>query len=751
MTPNPQPIPGRDLVGQPVDRVDGLAKVTGTALYTAEHGLPGLTHAVLVTSTIASGRIVTIHTAQAEKMRGVLLVMTHLNAPRLAEKGQAGVVPPAGRILNLLQDGQVLYNNQPVALVVADSLEHAQDAARAVRIVYAAARAELDFNQAKAACYAPKKARDQAADSARGDDSAGWNSASCGVDVIYRTPMEHHNPMEPHATIAHWEGDQRDQRDQLTLYDSTQNVSGVRATVAMRFGLPPGNVRVICPFVGGGFGSKGSAWSHVVLAAMASRQVGRPVKPVLERSHMFGMVGYRPLTEQHLRLGAAADGRLTAMRHDVIANTSCMEDWMEPAALITRMLYRSDSQETSHRLARLNLGTPTFTRGPGITSGSFALECAMDELAYVAKLDPIAFRLRNEADRDPGNGLPWSSKALRQCYAAGAERFGWAGRDPLPRSMRDGHLLVGWGMASATYPAHRSPASARVSILPDGLALVQSGTHDLGTGTYTVMSQIAAEALGLPLAKVRFELGDTRLPVAPGAGGSQSVASVGPAVQAAALAAREKLLALAQADPESPLYSAGPEEMILEAGWLFRKSSPQRREGVAALLARHGGLSLEATRDSRSGAEREAFSMHSFGAVFAEVHVDPELGIITVPRLVGAYGVGRLMNRKTGHSQLMGGMVWGLGMALLEKTEMDPRTGRAVNANLADYHVPTNADIHAIDIIVVDENDPHINSLGAKGIGEIGAVGVAAAIGNAVFHATGKRIRDLPITLDQLI
>ena len=751
MTPNPQPIPGRDLVGQPVDRVDGLAKVTGTALYTAEHGLPGLTHAVLVTSTIASGRIVTIHTAQAEKMRGVLLVMTHLNAPRLAEKGQAGVVPPAGRILNLLQDGQVLYNNQPVALVVADSLEHAQDAARAVRIVYAAARAELDFNQAKAACYAPKKARDQAADSARGDDSAGWNSASCGVDVIYRTPMEHHNPMEPHATIAHWEGDQRDQRDQLTLYDSTQNVSGVRATVAMRFGLPPGNVRVICPFVGGGFGSKGSAWSHVVLAAMASRQVGRPVKPVLERSQMFGMVGYRPLTEQHLRLGAAADGRLTAMRHDVIANTSCMEDWMEPAALITRMLYRSDSQETSHRLARLNLGTPTFTRGPGITSGSFALECAMDELAYVAKLDPIAFRLRNEADRDPGNGLPWSSKALRQCYAAGAERFGWAGRDPLPRSMRDGHLLVGWGMASATYPAHRSPASARVSILPDGLALVQSGTHDLGTGTYTVMSQIAAEALGLPLAKVRFELGDTRLPVAPGAGGSQSVASVGPAVQAAALAAREKLLALAQADPESPLYSAGPEEMILEAGWLFRKSSPQRREGVAALLARHGGLSLEATRDSWSGAEREAFSMHSFGAVFAEVHVDPELGIITVPRLVGAYGVGRLMNRKTGHSQLMGGMVWGLGMALLEKTEMDPRTGRAVNANLADYHVPTNADIHAIDIIVVDENDPHINSLGAKGIGEIGAVGVAAAIGNAVFHATGKRIRDLPITLDQLI
>ena len=745
MTPSPQPIPGQDLVGQPVDRVDSRAKVTGAALFTAEHALPGLTQAVLVTSTIASGRIATIHTARAEKMRGVLLVMTHLNAPKLAEKGQAGVVPPAGRILNLLQDDRVVYNNQPVALVVADSLEHAQDAARAVRIVYAEYRAELDFNLAKAACYAPKDARGQAADSARGDDPAGWNNAGSGVDVIYRTPMEHHNPMEPHGTIAHWEG------EQLTLYDSSQNVSGVKATVAMRFGLPPGNVRVICPFVGGGFGSKGSAWSHVVLAAMASRQVGRPVKLVLDRPQMFGMVGYRPLTEQRMQLGAAADGRLTAVRHDVIASTSFQEDWMEPAALITRMLYSSDSLQTSHRLARLNYGTPTFTRGPGISSGSFALECAMDELAYTARLDPIALRLINHAERDPGNGLPWSSKALRQCYAAGAERFGWAARNPAPRSMRDGHLLVGWGMASATYPAHRSPASARVRILPDGSALVQSGTHDLGTGTYTVMSQIAAEALGLPLAKVRFELGDTSLPVAPGAGGSQSVASVGPAVQAAALAARESLLALAKADPESPLYAAGPEEMGLEAGWMFRKSAPQRREGVAALLARHGGQSLDVIRDSRPGAEEKAFSMHSFGAVFAEVNVDPDLGIITVPRLVGAYGVGRLMNRKTGHSQLMGGMVWGLGMALLEKTEMDPRTGRAVNGNLADYHVPANADIHAIDIIVVDETDPHINSLSAKGIGEIGVVGVAAAIGNAVFHATGKRIRDLPITLDKLI
>jgi xanthine dehydrogenase YagR molybdenum-binding subunit len=365
-------------------------------------------------------------------------------------------------------------------------------------------------------------------------------------------------------------------------------------------------------------------------------------------------------------------------------------------------------------------------------------------------MDPIALRLRNYAEASPDNGRPWSSKSLRQCYAAGAERFGWARRNPEPRSMRDGRWLLGWGMATATYPAHRSAASASARILPDGSALVQSGTHDLGTGTYTVMAQIAADALGLPLEKVRFELGDTSLPEAPVSGGSQSVASVAPAVQAAALAAREKLVALALADPQSPLHGADPGEIVIERGWMARRSAPARRESVADLLTRHGA-GVEAAADSRPGDEAHAFAMHSFGAVFVEVKVDPDLGIITVPRIVGAYGVGQLMNRKTGHSQLMGGIVWGIGVALLEKTELDPRTGRAVNGNLAEYHVPVNADVGSIEIIVVDETDPHINPLSAKGIGEIGIVGVAAAIGNAVYHATGRRVRDLPITLDKLL
>ena len=743
---NGLPVTGEPLIGQPVNRTDGHAKVTGTALYAAENALPRLAHAVVVTSTIASGRIATIDTVRAEKMRGVLLVMTHRNAPPLPKKGQAGAGDmPAGRVLNLLQDDVVHYNNQPVALVVADSLEHAQDAARAVRIGYTSSHAALDFAKAKSVLVKPEKVQGSTADTDRGDHAGALAAAAAHVDALYTTPVEHHNPMEPHATVASWDG------EHLTLYDSTQYVSGVRNTVAKTFGISPENVRVICPYVGGGFGCKGSTWSHVVLAAMAARVTGHPVKLVLERQQMFGMVGHRPRTEQRMQLGAAASGRLTAMRHDVVASTSFQEDWIEPSAIVTRMLYDSDSQHTSHRLVRLHHGTPTFMRAPGEASGSFALECAIDELAYAANMDPIALRLQNYADKEPEKGLPWSSKSLRRCYETGAERFGWARRNPEPRSMRNGHLLVGWGMATATYPANRQAASASATILPDGTAVVRSGSQDLGTGTYTVMTQIAADALGLTMEQVRFELGDSSQPKAPVSGGSQTVASVGPAVHAAATAARDKLIALAIADPRSLLNGVPADDIGCELGWLFRKSVPARRELLASVIARNGGRAIEAASDSKPGDEKKQFSMHSFGAVFTEVEIDPDLGMIRVPRIVAAYGVGKLMNQKTGRSQLMGGIIWGVGMALMEKTEMDARDGRPVNANLAEYHVPVSADIGDIDITVVDETDPHINALGAKGIGEIGITGVAAAIGNAVYHATGKRVRDLPITLDKLI
>lgn len=733
-------------IGQPVNRIDGRAKVTGTAQYAAEHRLPRIAHAVLVTSTIASGRITRIDSSIAEKMRGVLLVMTHHNAPQLPQKGRAGAdSPPSGRVLSLLQDDQVHYNNEAVAVVVADTLEHAQAASRMLRINYQASPARLDFTAGKRGAFAPEKVQGSTADSTRGDVTAGLASSSARIDATYSTPIETHNPLEPHATVASWDG------DQLTLYDSTQYVTGDRNTVAKTLGILPENVRVICPYVGGGFGCKGSTWSHVVLAAMAARVTGHPVKLVLERPQMFGMVGARPQTEQRLQLGANVDGLLQAVQHDVVASTSFLEDWIEPSAIVTRMLYNSSSQHTSHRLVRLNHGTPTFTRAPGEASGSFALECALDELAYASKLDPVTLRLQNYAEKEPEKGLPWSSKSLRQCYQIGAERFGWAGRTPQPRSMRHGELLMGWGMATATYPANRQAASASASIMPDGTAVVRSGSQDLGTGTYTVMTQIAADALGLPLEAVRFELGDTHQPAAPVSGGSQTVASVGPAVHAASMAAASKLVAMAISDSASPLHASSPEDIGIEAGWLFKRSIPARREPIAAIIGRNGGMPIEASIESKPGDEKKQFALHSFGAVFAEVNVDPDLGTITVPRIVAAYGVGKLINSKTGHSQLMGGIVWGMGMALMEKTTIDPRTGRAVNANLAEYHVPVNADVGNIDITVVDEEDPHINSLGAKGIGEIGITGVAAAIANAVFHATGKRVRDLPVTLDKLI
>jgi xanthine dehydrogenase YagR molybdenum-binding subunit len=653
--------------------------------------------------------------------------------------------PPSGRVLSLLQDDAIHYNNQPVAVVVADTLEHAKDAAARLRIEYELAPAVLDFDVAKLAPHPPDNVLGEAADTRRGNLQAGLLSGSARLDQTYATPYESHNPLEPHATIAAWDG------DRLTLYDSTQYVVGVQQTVAAILGIAPDKVRVLCPYTGGGFGCKGSVWSHVVLAALAARQAGRPVKLVLERGQMFGPVGMRPVTEQRIRLAAMTDGRLTASSHDVLACTSMIEDWTEPCALVTRMMYESPNQETSHRLARMHIGTPTFMRAPGEATGSFALESAMDELAYELGIDPLALRLKNHADRDPNKQLPFSSKSLRQCYEVGAERFGWSRRSAAPRSMREGDKLIGWGMATATYPTHRMPASASATLFEDGRAMARSATHDLGTGTYTVMTQVLADAVGVPVGQAGFELGDTQMPGAPVSGGSMTVASVASAVQAAGHALRNKLAGMAIADPRSPLFGARRDDVGAGDGALYLLADPARREPMAQLVARAGNGPVGASADAAPGDEKKHYSMHAFGAVFVEVRVDELLGEIRVPRVVGVYGVGNLLNRKTACSQLMGGIVWGLSMALFEETLIDKRLGRAVNGNLAEYHVPTNADIGAIDVQVVEEDDPHVNPLGAKGIGEIGITGVAAAVANAVYHATGRRVRELPITLDKLL
>ena len=732
------------VIGQPIDRVDGPLKVTGGARFAAEFDQPGLSFAVMVQSTVSRGRIRRIDRARAERTPGVVAVLTHENAPALPQKGREAIDPPAGRALSLLQEDVVHYNGQPIAVVIADTFEHATEAAGLLRVLYEPQPPVLRFDEARRTAYAPKAAGRGRTDLAWGNLDAGIAQGDVRVEAVYTTPMEHHNPMEPHATVAHWEG------DRLTLYDATQYVSGVRNTVAKTFGISPDNVRVISPFVGGGFGCKGSVWSHVVLAAMAARKVGRPVKLVLTRPQMFGPVGGRPMTEQRLLLAARRDGQLTAIRHDVISHTSEFEDFVEPAAQPTRALYACANAATSHRLVKLNVGTPTFQRAPGEATGSFAIETAMDELAYALAMDPLELRLRNHADVEPSSGKLWSSKRLRECYREAAARFDWAERTPQPRSMRDGHWLVGWGLATATYPAHRAPATALARILPDGSALVQSGSQDLGTGTYTVMTQVAAEALGLPVEKVRFELGDTALPPAPVSGGSMTAASVGPAVQAACQALRAKLIGLAIDDPISPLAGVRREDALIDNGAILVRSNPARRETLAALAGRHGDA-LVAQAQAKPGPEEEHYASRSFGAVFAEVRVDLALGVIRVPRIVAAYSVGRLLNAKTARSQLQGGIVWGVSQALFEESVLDRRYGRFVNGNLADYHVPVNADIGQIDVTFVDENDENFNPVGARGIGEIGITGVPGALSNAVYHATGRRVRDLPITLDKLL
>jgi xanthine dehydrogenase YagR molybdenum-binding subunit len=733
------------VIGKPLDRTDGVLKVTGQARYSADNTDAKLAHAVLVTSTVAKGRIASIDTSRAQSMPGVLLVMTYQNALRLPNNGIPDAQPPAVRKLTLLQTNEVRYSNEPVAVVVADSLEHAQGAARYVDVRYEAAMPNADFERAKSSAYQPEKMMGRAITTKRGDVDAGLRQGPTRLDAVYTTPYEHHNPMEPHATLARWDG------PKLTLYDATQGVSGARSAVAKFFGIPDDNVRVICPFVGGGFGCKGSVWSHVVLAAMASKQTGRPVKLVLERPQMFGMIGNRPYTEQRIQISARDDGIMTGMRHDVISTTSTFEDWTESSAIVSRMLYAVPNQSTSHKLVKLDIGTPTFTRAPGETSGSFALESAMDEMAYQLKMDPLAFRMKNHANMEPQEKKPWSEKSLLECYTRGADTFGWSRRRAAPRSMREGNTLIGWGVGTATYPANRSEASAIARILPDGTAMVASGTQDLGTGTYTIMTQVAADALGFPPDYVRFALGDSSLPKAPVSGGSQSAASVSPAVRAASMQARDQLISMALADRGSPVAGLAREDVTVANGWVVSLSNPDRRDPAAAVIARNGGRAIEAVATTRPGDEKKQYAFHSFGAVFAEVHIDADLGIIRVPRIVAVYDVGTLLNEKTAHSQLMGGIVWGVGSALFEKSEMDSRYGRYTNANLAEYHVPVNADIGTLDIAFVDHPDPLINPLGARGIGEIGITGVAGALGNAVYHATGVRVRDLPLTLDRVL
>ncbi|MFO1500650.1 MAG: xanthine dehydrogenase family protein molybdopterin-binding subunit [Verrucomicrobiota bacterium] len=722
-------------IGDPLVRVDGRAKVTGTAQYAAEAASAGSVYAILVTSTIPSGRVSRIETAKAEAAEGVVAVITPFNALKL---------PAPERRLTLLQDDQVFYNNQPIAIVVADSLHHAQYAASLVQPQYQRTAAKLDFAGGFGGSYTYTH-NGEPGDQSWGDVEAGLNNAAVKVDNVYTTPIQHHNPIEPHATVAQWDG------DFLSLHDATQHISGVREKVAKIFGVPKGNVHVSCPFTGGGFGCKGQIWSHVVLAALAARQVKRPVKLVLDRPQMFGPVGARPRTHQRVTLGATRAGKLTAIRHEVHANTSVIEDYLESSAFPTRVMYACPNISTRSRLVQLNLGTPTYMRAPGIATGTYAIEVAMDELAYALAIDPLALRLANYAEVDPHSGKPFTEKRLRECYERGAERFGWAKRKAEPGSLREGRERIGWGMATETYPGKNMSALALVRFQPDGKVLVASGTQEIGTGNYTIMTQVAADELHLSPERIDARLGDSSLPEAPISAGSMSTASVMPAVKAAAELARQKLTRLAIEDKSCLLYGATLENVEFNEGKLFLKSDPAKGEDFAVLLQRHGGQPVEVTAGTTPQLNPQNAPCHSFGAVFAEVSVDPDLGMTRVRRVVAVYDVGRIMNRRTAASQFIGGIVWGVSLALHEQTRVDWRDGRITNANLADYHVPVNADIGEIDVSAIDMPDFKLDSLGARGIGEIGITGTGAAICNAIYHATGKRVRDLPITPDKLL
>jgi xanthine dehydrogenase YagR molybdenum-binding subunit len=736
------------LIGQPLPRVDGRAKVTGSARYAADFNQRGQAYAVIVSATVGLGRISRIDSAAVEDMPGVIAVITHHNAPKLPYGPHKSYIDPAtGERLHVLQDDLVHFHGQPVAIVVADTLDQAERGAAALRVSYEAEQPIVDPSQAEQ--IIPEAAAQPGAmipaDKARGDADAALLRAPVTVDATYEIARENHNPMEPHATIAAWTG------EGLTLWSKSQFVVNEQAEIAAIFGIPLEHVQVICPFIGGAFGTSLRTWPHVTLAAIAARQVGRPVKLVLTRKQMFFATGHRPRSLQRVALGSAADGKLAAIVHEGSGETSRYEEFIEALTQPSTYLYSCQNVRTRYRLWPLDIGTPNHMRGPGEASGVFALECVMDELSYTVGIDPIELRRRNEPAIDEGEGKPFSSRSLMKCYDEAAARFGWSRRDPRPRSMRDGRLLIGMGAASATYPAFQAPSSARVRLLADGIAEVEVAASDMGPGTYTSMTQIAAEMLGLPLDQVHFRLGRSDYPPAPSHGGSWTMASVGSAIRAACLAVQETAAKRAIADQRSRVFGAALEDVEWVEGRLRRRGDAVPGQPYREIVASAGGR-IEAGASTQRDAEVAGrYSMHAFGAVLAEVAVDPDVGTIRVRRAVGAYGIGRVVNPRLARSQCTGGMIGGIGMALMERTVLDARDGRPVNAHMADYLVPVNLDIPELEAHFVEEDDPHVNPLGVKGLGEIALIGMAPAIANAVFHATGKRVRSLPIRIEDVL
>ncbi len=732
------------LIGTPVSRVDGALKVQGEARFAAEFALDGVVYASLVFSTIPKGRVVTFATSEAEAAPGVVLVMTHRNAPGMKALPffMAAEKAAAGDNLPILQDDRVHWNGEPIAVVLAGTQEQADHAKSLIRVTYEAEAAVTSFAQARAAGLHRAEFAGEVLKHEVKDAEAALAAAPCRVDETYQTPRHNHNAIEPHAVTVAWQG------GELHVHDASQCVSHVAWSLAQAFGLEEQQVHVTSPFVGGAFGGK-TLWQHHLLAAAASKLAGRPVRLALSREGVYRVVGGRTVTEQRVAIGAQADGSFDAIIHTGVVAMTEHNNVPEPFILATQCLYAAGSFKLEVKTAYLDMLANTFMRAPGESVGTFALESAIDELAEKLGMDPIELRLRNEPEQDPTLGIPFSSRHLVEAYRAGAERFGWSKRSAVPGTRREGEWLVGMGMATATYPYQRMPGgAARITLTRQGNATVEVAAHEMGMGTATTTALVAAERLGLPMERVTVAYGDSSLPGVILAGGSQQTASIGSAVLAAYQELVSELLKLAAKD--SPLAGLKPEEVGSRDGGLYKFDEPERSESYAVLLGRAGRDELAVEGSAPMPFELMHWSMHSYGAQFCEVRVNAVTGETRVSRFLGSFDCGRILNPKTAKSQFRGGIIMGLGLALTEETQFDERNGRIMNPSLAEYHLPVHMDVPEIDVIWTDLPDPH-TPMGAHGVGEIGITGVGAAVANAVYNATGKRVRDLPITLDKLL
>jgi xanthine dehydrogenase YagR molybdenum-binding subunit len=730
------------------DRVDGRAKVTGTATYAAEYKMQNIAFGFLVGSTVAKGRIKTLDTKAAERAPGVLAIITHLNAPKLPgySTGKDPSKPPtAGQPLRIFYDNEIFYYDQPIALVIADSYERVLHASKLIKAQYEKAVHSTDLKENLNKATTPTGPRFE--DYTRGEADA-YKNAPIKIEQEYTHPIEVHNPMELGSIVARWEDN-----DKVVVYTKTQGVESTQRSIADAFKIPKDNITVNAEHVGGAFGMGLRTWPYEIAGVMGAKKIGRPLKLVLHREQMFTNVGHRPATIQKIGIGATADGKLVGLTHEATAETSAYEEFTEATVNLSRFLYACPNVTTRYKLVHLNICTPIWMRGPGEATGSFALESAMDELAYELKIDPLEFRRLNHSDTDPEKKLPWSSKFVKECYELGADKIGWKNRKIQPKAQQEGDWLIGYGMGTGAFGAFRSAATIKARLEPDGRLTLQCSVNDMGPGTATMMSAVASDSMGLPVSKIKIEMGSTLLPPGPTQGGSTVTSTVGAAVHETCTALKEQIAALAGKEGSpfhtTQVHEVKPDDLQFSETGVSLKSRPSIRLSYSDLLKQNNLAALELTKESKG--EDKPYSMYSFSVHFVKLRVHQPTGRIKIDHVVSCADAGTIVSRKTAESQMIGGAVGGIGMALMEDMVFDHRFGRPVNNNLADYHVPVNADIPAVDVLFVNKKDPYTNPMGSKGLGEIALVGVAPAVANAVFNATGKRVRSLPITLDKLL